>query len=388
MDATVPERSTAELDVVEGNLRAGDHSFIRASQGSGVHIKGRAVFEGSVEVDCDFECESLDSRDGIIRVNGNLTVQDDIDVEEALYTRGNVKANNVDVGGRLSVGISLETRCADVGGSLEVQSSVEADSIDVGGSFQVLGGVKLKDLDVGGSADVGGGEVTGRIEAGGRFISRKEMKFDRIESGGTVELSGGAGRIIDVGGRLQSHGDLKCEEIEVGGLLSVEGSLTGRQADVGGMMSVSGDLGMTARLEIGGVAEIGGNLSGADVEVGGRLRASRGVLSGTAEIGGRVETKQGFKATKIEIGKGGSCAGDLVGGTIYLGRRAQVQDVYCAQLVVEGGSRLRRVYAESVDIGDDCVVGELVYTKELKEGGRVVHLKPPQKSESLPPFPL
>jgi len=388
METTIPERTTAKLGVVESDLRAGDHTLIQASEGSLVLVKGRARCEGSVEVDCDFECESLESRDGIVRVNGNLTVHEDIDVEEALYTRGNVKAHSVEVGGRLSVGISLETRTADVGGSLEVQGNVEADSIDVGGSFEVLGDVKLKDLDVGGSADVGGGEVTGRIEAGGRFTSRKELKFDRIESGGTVELTGGKGRTIEVGGRLDSHGDLSCEEIEVGGLASVEGNLSGKQAEVGGRISVSGDLALTVRLEIGGVAEIGGYLSGADVEVGGSLRAAKGVLSGTAEIGGRVETKQGLKANRIEIGKGGSCIGDLVGGTVYVGKRAQVQDVYCSELVVEGGSKLGRVFAESVDIGDNCVVGELVYTRELKEGERVVHLKPPQKVESLPPFPL
>lgn len=46
-------------------------------------VVGRALFDGSVEVDGDFECGSLRSRDGLVRVNGNLTVHEDVDVERA-----------------------------------------------------------------------------------------------------------------------------------------------------------------------------------------------------------------------------------------------------------------------------------------------------------------
>jgi predicted acyltransferase (DUF342 family) len=387
-ETTIPEGTTVSLGVVEGDISAGDHTLIRASEGSLVLVKGRAFFEGGVEVDCDFECDSLESTDGIVRVNGNLTVHEDIDVEEALYTRGNVKARKVEVGGRLSVGMSLETQTADIGGSLEVQGKVTAGLVDVGGSCEVLGDVNLADLDVGGSVEVGGGEVTGKIEVGGRFAAGKELKFDRIESGGTIELCGGTGKTIEVGGRLQSKGDLSCEEIEVGGVASIEGNLSGRKAEFGGRIEVSGDLALTGRLEVGGVAEIGGTLTGADVEVGGSLRALKGVLSGRVEIGGRVETIHGLKADRIEIARDASCVGILVGSTVHLEKRAQVQDVYCSQLTVEGGSRLGKVYTETADIGDVCVIGELVYTKELREGNRVIYLKPPKKSEGLPPFPL
>ncbi len=387
-ERVIREGETAKLGRVEGDMRAGNHALIQTSEGSLVLVTGTAFFEGSVEVDCDFECDSLQSRDGLVRVNGNLTVHEGIDVEEALYTRGNVKAKRADVGGRLSVGASLETQKVDVGGSLEVQGNVVAESVDVGGSFEAHGELKLNDLDVGGSVEVGGGEVTGTIDVGGRFISRKELRFDRLETGGSVELSGGKGKKIEVGARLQSKGDLDCEEMEVGGLAVVEGNLSGRTAEIGGKIRVSGDLALAVRLEVGGYAEIGGVLSGTDVEVGGILRVAKGLLSGSAEIGGRVETAKGLKANRIEIGKGASCTGNLVGGVVHIGKRAQVQDVYCSRLEVEGGSKLGKVYAESVDIGDACVVGGLVYTKELREGERVVHLSPPQKSESLPPFPL
>jgi cytoskeletal protein CcmA (bactofilin family) len=387
-EKVIRESETVKLGRVEGDMKAQDHALIQASEGSLVFVTGTAFFEGSVEVDCDFECGSLESRDGLVRVNGSLTVHEGIVVEEALYAKGNVKAKRVDVGGKLSIGMSLETQKVDVGGSLEVQGNVVAESVDVGGSFEALGELKLKDLDVGGSVEVGGGEVTGTIDVGGRFTSRKELKFDRLETGGSVELSGGKGRRIEVGAKLQSNGNLDCEEMEVGGLAVVEGNLSGRTAEIGGKIRVSGDLALTARLEVGGFAEIGGVLSGTDVEIGGILRTAKGLLSGSVEIGGSVETAQGLKATKIEIGKGASCRGILVGDVVHIGKRAQVQDVYCSRFEADGGSKLGKVYAESADIGDACVVGGLVYTKELREGERVMHLSPPQKSGSLPPFPL
>ena len=65
-----------------------------------------------------------------------------------------------------------------------------------------------------------------------------------------------------------------------------------------------------------------------------------------------------------------------------------MQDVYCMDLEVDGGTRMGNVYAENVDIGDNCVVEKLVYTGRLREGERVVHRTPPEKAVKLPPFPL
>src|SRR5271157_2637775 len=135
----IREREEARLGRVDGDLRAEDHALIRAADGRSVSVSGRAEFEGSVEIDCDFNCGSMESRDGLVRVNGNLTVQEGVDVEEALYVRGTVRADGIDVGGKLSVGGSLEARKVDVGGSVEVQGDLTADSVDAGGSLDVSG---------------------------------------------------------------------------------------------------------------------------------------------------------------------------------------------------------------------------------------------------------
>jgi cytoskeletal protein CcmA (bactofilin family) len=386
--ARIREGETANLGRVEGDLWAEDHCLIRAADGRSVGVSGKAEFEGSVEIDCDFECRSLESSEGLVRVNGALNVSERVDVEEALYVRGGVKAVDIDVGGRLSVGGSLEARRVDVGGYVDVQGDAAADSVDIGGSIDVSGSIKLRDLDVGGTAGVGGGESTGKIDVGGKFRSARALRFDRIDTGGIVELAGGQGKLVEVGGKLTSKGDLLCEEVRVGGVADVDGSLKGKISEVGGKIRVSGDLQMDERIQVGGVTEIGGLLTGRDVEVGGILKASKGVLQGRVVIGGRVETRDGLKAETVELGRGARCTGTLVGSRIHLERMSHVQDVYCRDLVAEAGTRLGTVFAEDAEMGDNCVVGRLVYTGELREGSRVIYRVPPEKVDKLPPFPL
>jgi len=151
---------------------------------------------------------------------------------------------------------------------------------------------------------------------------------------------------------------------------------------------VTSDLELDGRLEVGGIAEVGGVLSAANVEVGGNLRATKTLVSGVAEIGGRVETSQGLKANRVELGKGSTSAGPIVGETVHLDVASRVQDIYCSKLFAERGVRLGRVYAESAHFEDDCSVESVVFTRELVDGNRVRHRTPPQKTDSLPPFPL
>ena len=174
----------AKLGTVQGDLRVEDHAVIEPDQGTLVAVSGRAIFEGSVEINCDFKCASLDSDNGLIRISGDLEVTEEVDVEDALYVRGGVRAKTIDVGGKLSTGGSLEAQSTEVGGTLDVQGSFAGDSVDVGGSMEVKGEVRLKVLDAGGRVDVGGGEVAGAVDVGGRCKSWGLGKCLGIAPGG------------------------------------------------------------------------------------------------------------------------------------------------------------------------------------------------------------
>ena len=101
-----------------------------------------------------------------------------------------------------------------------------------------------------------------------------------------------------------------------------------------------------------------------------------------------METAGGLKGAKVELGDNATCMGPIVGGTVRIGSGSRVQDVYCSDLEVGRRTSLGNVYAESVRLDDDCFVGKLVYTRELREGDRVRHGAPPAKAETLPQFPL
>lgn len=76
-ETVVPKGSTVKLGRVEGGLSAENHAFIQAVDGSGVVVARTASFEGSCEVDCDLECGSLESWDGLVRVErrGRFTIE-------------------------------------------------------------------------------------------------------------------------------------------------------------------------------------------------------------------------------------------------------------------------------------------------------------------------
>jgi cytoskeletal protein CcmA (bactofilin family) len=388
MDTRVSRGTTVKLGVVEGDLVGEDRIVIHAEDGLKVTVKGKARFQGSVDIECSFECISLDAKHGVVRVEGHLAVNDYIDVEKALYSRGSVSCRTIDVGGKLVVGEALTADKVDVGGSVDVDSDAKCGKVDVGGSLSVRGSVNFEELDVGGSVEIGGGVVSETIDVGGILRAKSPLEFGRIDLGGIADLTGGKGKSIEVGGRLRSKGDLRCEDLSVGGVVDIDGTLDARRAEVGGRIRVTRDLTSSERLEVGGVMEVRGVLAGSEVEVGGSLRAYKAILSGCGRVGGSIETSQGLRAKSIELGDGGQAVGVLVASEVEIGSQAAVQDVYCNELRVDDGSVLGRVFAESAELGDNCVLEKIVYTKTLREGERVRYRSPPEKVESLPPFPV
>jgi cytoskeletal protein CcmA (bactofilin family) len=380
-------RSTATLGRVDGDLEVEDHALLQASDRSGVVVVGKAIFEGSVEVDCSLECGSLESSSGIVRISGDLTAHGKIEADDAIYIRGNTTADKIEVGGKLSVGNSLVSNLVDVGGSLEVQGNLESASVDVGGSVDVQGELKVKQLDVGGKAEIGGGRIE-EADVGGTLVSRKPLGFGRLDVGGTIEIEGGEGDSIEVGGRLLSFKPLKCRQLKVGGTIEVDGGMSGTRVEVGGKLDVSGDLELTEDLEVGGMAVVGGTIIASRLVVGVSLRADKCIVNGSAEVGHRIETSKGMKAASLTLGSGGICRGPIVATKIDLGVAARVEDVYCSSLTADRASKLGKVWADEIHLDDDCFADSIAYTREMKEGARLRYNSPPQKVDSLPASPI
>ncbi|HEX6562205.1 MAG TPA: hypothetical protein VF016_09300 [Nitrososphaera sp.] len=386
-DVRVEHGSSVALGNIEGNLSAEKDSRIEAAEGSGgkVTVAGSARFRGDCTVNCDLECKSLKVEKGTLRVAGSLLVHGVIDVENALYVDGSIAAEDVAGGGIIKAG-SMKCRIVRVGGTLEVSGTLDAESAKVGGKV-IVQSARLADLSAGGRAEIGGGAVQGQIRVGGALSSKSELEFDSITVGGKVELGSAKGRSINVGGRLATTGDLSCEKIKVGGLVDIGGSCAGGTLEVGGETKISGSLSLTGKLGVGGDLQVRDTLTGVDMGVGGWFKAGKAILTGGAWVGGKVETSEGLKAAGIRIASHAECRGPLVGGTVELGKKCRVQDVYGKKVIVGKGAEAVKIVADEIEIHDESTVSQATYTRRL-ETGKNVTCRNPEKVASLAAFPL
>jgi cytoskeletal protein CcmA (bactofilin family) len=414
-DLRVERGSTAKLGHVDGDLKVSRNARITAAEGQLVTVSGSVRFESDAEVDCDLRCDSLAVERGTLKVTGNLTVSTGMDVAHTVKVDGKISAQEIEVGGRMYAG-SVSCGSVRVGGIVEVAETLEAGSVDVGGKVLVRGPVKIKDFGVGGKAEVGGGSISGLVKVGGVFASSGPLEFGEMRVSGKCTLAAGCkGHKISTFGKLSVAGALSCEEIEVEGVTDVRGDCSAGKMLVNGRLEVSGSLVVAGTLETNGWGQVRDEVRGADLRVGGRFRARKILISNQAEIAGElIETQQGLKAKSVMVGSGTTCKGPVVGERVELGRSSlnlvnwgtswagqsvrvrgigrmtNAEDIYGEEVVLGKHSRCGRIFAKRVEVAEGCTVEQVVYTEELRGAvrGNSFFTRPPEKVQSLPPFPL
>jgi cytoskeletal protein CcmA (bactofilin family) len=408
-DLNIKPGETATLDRVEGELRVGSRARIRAANGRSVVVSRGVYFEGSVEVDCDFSCESmkLEGRGygsgGNIIVTGNLTVQGAADIDASLEVGGDLKAERTEVGGHLKAK-NVSSRLVRVGGHMVAKGTLEAEGVDVGGHLTVTEGVKLGSLRVGGHVKIGGGVISGKIQVRGHLETTSKLEFGELELFGHVRLPAGSkGNVLIAFGRAEFLGDAYCRAMQARGTVKVAGDYSGESAEVSGKLEVLGSLNATKKLEIGGVAEVGQQVKCESISVFGRLEADSALVT-EAEIDGEVKISRYLKGRSILVGRGSTIAGSIVGEQVEIGktqnslahwagelarigRMTEVQDVYGIVVRIGPYSRARRIFAESVEMDNGSIADQVVYTKDLKLPSSCYLGKPPIKMTTLPEFP-
>jgi len=442
-EVKVAEGSTATIGVVEGALIIEEDATVLAEDGVKVTVNGPVECKGNIVFNCSVEAERFQSREGYVRILGDLTVKDRvevkhgslevsgyikaraIDVEKLLKVGKDLTAVDVEVGDRLEIEGSTKVTKVEVGGTYTARGTVEAEDIDVGGSFKTLAAVKLATIDVGGMVHVSGGEVTGPIRVGGYLESTAPLCFNAIDVGGSIRLSAGSrGGDIHVGGSMKAEGDLRFKEIDVGGTVDISGTGEGENVDVGGRLQVGGDLRLTGKLNVGGTVDISGTCQGGEVDVGGRLqvggdlrlvgrldvggavRVVKELSSEDLDVGGSVEaslvsarnnvavggliaSEKGAKARRIDLGKRGEARGPLLAEEVHIRDRARVEDVYAMSLIMEENAKACNLYVGRASIESECrISGETQYLEALDTGRNVVFAKPPVKVEKLPQPPI
>lgn len=414
-DNSVPRGTTARLDRIEGDLKVGRGARIEASSGNLVSVSGAAYFDGAAVVACDFECDTLRvASGGALEIEGNLTVRKLLDVNHSVKSSGTIRAQDIDVGGRIEANSISCTRMR-VGGKIEVDNLLEVETLTVGGRVEAMGVVAIKDFDVGGQAEIGGGKISGQIRVGGRFESKSKLEFGDMQVLGRTRLAAQSkGTRIATHGQLMASGDLECDEVSIFGKSEIEGNLKSRKIKVDGMLEVHGSLEAQDILEINGSVEVDRNIQGTDIHAGGRLEASRILATGEILIAGWANTRDGLRAKSVRIRSGSRVEGPIVAdelvdvGKSYavlldwekswlgqvaamrlIGKMTRVEDIYADVARLGKASKCDRVFARVVELEEGVVGNEIEYTGEITGDLSRVHFeRAPHKVDRLPQPPI
>jgi len=433
-DLHVGRGQTVKLGVVDGDLRVGNNATIEASNDKNVIVTGGVYLEGKAYVNCDLECDSLESKIflskettfkvlsskqrieltgrsvGWLEMNGNLIAHKQLNVSHTVQVKGSIKAEDIDVGGRIQANAVTCNRIR-IGGRADVKNTFEASSAEIGGKI-VAGVVKIGDLNVGGEAEVNGGAITGNICVRGKFIGKSSLEFGELLVYGRGSLPANCkGHRLSTFGKIDIAGNITCDYIQVSGLVEVRGDCHTERVEVGGKFDVSGSLFVADRLEGFGQTKIAGNFEGKNLRFGGKFQANKITVNEEADISGKAETKEGFKAKQLNVRSGTKVDGALIGERVEIGKspdrtfgawvstlptkfqamtggNVKVQDIYAQYVLMGTVCKATRIFADIIKLEQGCVVDQVTYTKELKTDFDVAIHQPPQKVTALPPAPF
>ena len=431
-DLHIPRGQTVTLDKVEGDLKVGNNATIQASNGKNVVVSGGVYLEGKAYVNCDLECDSIESGIflskhaeissggqrarldltgryvGKLEVNGNLMVNKQLNVSHSVTVKGSIDAGDIDVGGRIQAD-TIKCNRIRVGGRADIQHMFEAQSVEVGGKVVAQGTVKIGDLNVGGEVDVGGGSITGNIRVGGRFSSKTPLEFGELLVYGKGSLPAGCkGRKVSTFGKLEVAGDLTCDVIEAGGVIEVSGNCHAQKVEVGGKLEVEGSL-FSDRVEGYGHIEIDGTLETGTLRVSGKLEAMKIIAREEADVSGKIETDHGLKSKLVTVRGGSRFEGVLIGDCVEVGKSAdlssggwgnwaarwaavgamaRVDDVYAAEVVMGPMSQASHIFAARVSLEQCSAIWQVTYTDELKIAEGAGMSEAPKKVDTLPKPPF
>ena len=409
-DVSVPRGASERLGRVEGRLDVANGATVRVADGNLVVVTGEARFGGNATVDCDLECERLTvERSGKLVVSGSLTVHTELDVSNAIDVGGILKAEDVDVGGRVQRTIGLLQE--DEGGRRRQGIGIAPGRAGRGrGKIEARGTLDVKELRVGGKAEIGGGAITGTINVGGKFESSSRLDFGELQVFGMCSLAAGSkGRKIAASGKLRADGDLECDEIEIAGVATVSGSCRAVHVEVRkGSCNVARSLSISGGWTYSGPAEVGGASDGESLRVSGKFSAEKAILTKDAETIGSVDTQKGLKARSVRSRTGTRCTGPIVGESVEVGVSGPGR-----QRLLSGGSgsgyrprtragwrtlrlqgRHRRRFEGGAQFrgdgrtGSGCDVDEVTYIGELKVADHVTIAHPVRKVDGPKEPPL
>jgi cytoskeletal protein CcmA (bactofilin family) len=418
-DYHVLSGSTAKLERVEGELTVGRNARIKAVDGK-IMVVGAVRFEGGAEVIGSLECDKLSVEHYAlgkgVKINGDLSVHNELDVVRSLEVSGAAKAGTINLEGEIRAR-SASAKKIRASGSMELVEGIESEeSVEVTGRLNAPGQVRLNNFGIAGQATIGGGQVSGTIQVRGKLDVTSKIDFRELLVSGTVNLHSSAkGKRVSSFGKVSVQGNISCDQIEVQGTTNVHGNCDSVRTWVRGKLQIFGSLSATESIDVFGKTEVSGTLTGGSIRVGGKIKTIHALLVGYADIAGSVDTKQGLKASKVVLRSGSRCEWPIVAGAVdvgqsymnvgawetewmgqnismrLVGKQTKVQDIYATDIHLGVACSAGKIFGQNIQIERGCVVDQITYTGKLKlpEDPKSAYIHhPPRKVDKLPTPPF
>lgn len=326
---SVKRGSTVRLGRVEGELKVGDNAKIETSSSIEeklVVVSQAAYFEGSAEVNCSFECETL--KVGYrgrqpLRIGGNLIVHKRLEIGESIEVLGTIEAEEIDVMGKIRA------------------RSIRCDRFNALGNASVMGNLDCDVMEIG--------------------------KVTKIQSNCIAKTVG-------VNGQLHLQGTLESESVVIYGSADVSQVIKSRSLKIGGKFRA-------LRAEIDGEIDLTGEAETKQGLLGNTVIIATGSKCGGPIVGDRVEVG---KSGAVLADQRSSWAGQSLKIRI-IGKETCVENVYGKLVRLGASSRSSNVYSEIVEFEQGAVANQVQYTGEIRGPIQTGHFqRTPRKVTKLP----
>jgi cytoskeletal protein CcmA (bactofilin family) len=295
---------------VEGGLKVGNNAKIETSSSDVklVVVSQGAFFEGSAEVNCSFECETL--RVGYrgrqpLRIGGNLTVHNKLEIGESIEVLGTIEAEEIDLMGKIRA------------------RSIKCDRFNALGNASVVGNL---DCDV--------------------------MEISKV----TKVQGNCVAKTVGISGQLRLQGTLEsAESIIIYGSADVSQVIKSLCLKIGGRFRA-------LRAEIGGEIDLTGEAETAQGLLGNTVIIATGSKCRGPIVGDRVEVG---KSGAVLADRRTSWAGQSIKLRV-IGKETRVEDVYGKLVHLGASSRSNNVYSEILEFEQGAVANQVQYTGEIR----------------------
>ena len=321
--------STVRLGRVEGELKIGNNVKIEPSSSVEklVVVSQGAYFEGSAEVNCSLECETL--KVGYrgrqpLRINGNLRVRKKLEIGESIEVLGIIEAEEIDVLGKIRA------------------RSIKCERFNALGNAWVIGNL---DCDV--------------------------MEISKV-----TKIQGNCfAKTVGVNGELRLQGTLEsAESVMIYGTADVSQVIKSPSLKIGGKFRA-------LRAEVGGEIDLTGEAETAQGLLGNTVIIATGSKCRGPIVGDRVEVG---KSGVVLADRRNAWAGQSFKIRV-IGKGTRVENVYGKVVRLGASSQSNNVYSEVVEFEQGAVANQVQYTGEIRGPIQTGHfLRIPRKVTKLP----